>query len=106
VHWGQSLLVLIPLSYAGWILCAAPGVHKQHKQMHASEVKDIAQGLIRNTQTLLESSVNVPQSDRNEVQQAVQALQNALRGADIGKIDTGNIMAKTEDLAQVSMKLR
>ena len=47
-----------------------------------------------------ESGDKVPQADREAVQQAVQALKDTL-----GSEDAGQIKAKTEMLAQVSMKL-
>jgi molecular chaperone DnaK len=49
---------------------------------------------------LNESGDKVPQADRDAVQQAMQALKDTL-----GSEDAGQIKAKTEALAQVSMKL-
>jgi molecular chaperone DnaK len=49
---------------------------------------------------LTESGDKVPQADRDAVQQAIQALKDTL-----GSDDAGQIKAKTDALAQVSMKL-
>jgi molecular chaperone DnaK len=65
------------------------------------EAKNNADALIHTTErTLSESGDKVPQGDRDAVQQAVQALKDTL-----GSEDAGQIKAKTEALAQVSMKL-
>jgi len=65
------------------------------------EAKNNADALIHTTErTLNESGDKVPQADRDAVQQAVQALKDTL-----GDEDAGQIKAKTEALAQVSMKL-
>jgi molecular chaperone DnaK len=49
---------------------------------------------------LNESGDKVPQGDRDAVQRAIEALKDTL-----GSEDAGQIKAKTEALAQVSMKL-
>src|SRR5256885_1223024 len=65
------------------------------------EAKNNADALIHTTErTLNESGDKVPQADRDSVQQAMQALKDTL-----GSEDAGQIKAKTEALAQVSMKL-
>jgi molecular chaperone DnaK len=65
------------------------------------EAKNNADALIHTTErTLNESGDKVPQGDRDAVQQAIQALKDTL-----GSEDAGQIKAKTEALAQVSMKL-
>ncbi len=65
------------------------------------EARNNADALIHTTErTLTESGDKVPQGDRDAVQQAVQALKDTL-----GSDDAGQIKAKTEALAQVSMKL-
>jgi molecular chaperone DnaK len=65
------------------------------------EAKNNADALIHTTErTLNESGDKVPQSDREAAQQAIQALKDTL-----GSEDAGQIKAKTEALAQVSMKL-
>ena len=65
------------------------------------EAKNNADALIHTTErTLSESGDKVPPADRDAVQQAVQALKDTL-----GSDDAGQIKAKTEALAQVSMKL-
>src|SRR6201997_533656 len=65
------------------------------------EAKNNADALIHTTErTLSESGDKVPQSDRDAVQRAIQALKDTL-----GSEDAGQIKAKTEALAQVSMKL-
>jgi molecular chaperone DnaK len=65
------------------------------------EAKNNADALIHTTErTLNESGDKVPQADRDAVQQAVQALKDTLASE-----DAGQIKAKTEALAQVSMKL-
>src|SRR5207302_1697792 len=65
------------------------------------EAKNNADALIHTTErTLNESGDKVPQPDRDAVQQAIQGLKDIL-----GSDDAGQIKAKTEALAQVSMKL-
>src|ERR1700760_3362577 len=65
------------------------------------EAKNNADALIHTTErTLSESGDKVPQADRDAVQQAIQTLKDTL-----GSEDAGQIKAKTEALAQVSMKL-
>ena len=65
------------------------------------EAKNNADALIHTTErTLNESGDKVPQTDRDAVQQAIQALKDTL-----GSEDAGQIKAKSEALAQVSMKL-
>ncbi len=65
------------------------------------EAKNNADALIHTTErTLHESGDKVAQGDRDAVEQAVQALKDTL-----GSEDTGQIKAKTEALAQVSIKL-
>src|SRR5207302_7830842 len=65
------------------------------------EAKNNADALIHTTErTLNESGDKVPQADRDAVQQAMQGLKDTL-----GSEDAGQIKAKTEALAQVSMKL-
>ncbi|MBV8890099.1 MAG: molecular chaperone DnaK [Alphaproteobacteria bacterium] len=71
------------------------------KRREVVEAKNQADALIHTTErSLAEAGDKVPQGDREAVQGAVQALKDAL-GAD----DAGEIKAKTEALAQVSMKL-
>jgi molecular chaperone DnaK len=65
------------------------------------EAKNNADALIHTTErTLNESGDKVPQGDRDVVQQAIQALKDTL-----GSDDAGQIKAKTEALAQASMKV-
>src|SRR6202045_343600 len=65
------------------------------------EAKNNADALIHTTErTLNERGNKVPQADRDSVQEAMQALKDTL-----GSEDAGQIKAKTEALAQVSMKL-
>jgi molecular chaperone DnaK len=65
------------------------------------EARNNADALIHTTErTLTESGDKVPQGDRDAVQQAVQALKDTL-----GSEDAAQIKAKTEALAQASMKL-
>jgi molecular chaperone DnaK len=65
------------------------------------EAKNGADALIHTTErTLTEAGDKVAQSDRDAVQQAIQALKDTLGGD-----DTGQIKAKTEALAQASMKV-
>ena len=65
------------------------------------EAKNNADALIHTTErTLNESGDKIPQGDREAVQQAMQALKDTL-----GSEDAEQIKAKTEALAQVSMKI-
>ncbi|MBV9374222.1 MAG: molecular chaperone DnaK [Alphaproteobacteria bacterium] len=65
------------------------------------EAKNNADALIHTTErTLGESGEKIPQADRDAVQQAIQALRDTLASE-----DAAQIKAKTEALAQVSMKL-
>jgi molecular chaperone DnaK len=65
------------------------------------EAKNNADALIHTTErTLKESADKIPQGDQDAAQQGIQALRDALSGE-----DAGQIKAKTEALAQVSMKL-
>jgi molecular chaperone DnaK len=65
------------------------------------EARNNADALVHTTErTLAESGDKVPQGDRDAVQQAVQALKDTLASE-----DAGEIKAKTEALAQASMKL-
>jgi molecular chaperone DnaK len=65
------------------------------------EAKNNADALIHTTErTLRESGDKVPQGDREPVEQAIQALKDTLGGE-----DAGQIKAKTEALAQLSMKI-
>jgi molecular chaperone DnaK len=65
------------------------------------EAKNNADALIHTTErTLNESGDKVPQADRDAVQQAIQALKDTL-----GSDDASQIKAKTEALAQASMKV-
>src|SRR5712671_3321178 len=65
------------------------------------EAKNNADALIHTTErTLTESGDKVPQADREAVQQAIQALKDTL-----GSDDSAQIKAKTEALAQASMKV-
>jgi molecular chaperone DnaK len=65
------------------------------------EAKNNADALIHTTErTLKESADKIPQGDQDAAQQAIQALKDVLGGE-----DAGQIKAKTEALAQVSMKL-
>jgi molecular chaperone DnaK len=65
------------------------------------EAKNNADALIHTTgRTLTESGDKVPQADREAVEQAIQALKDTL-----GSDDTAQIKAKTEALAQASMKV-
>ncbi|MBV8937603.1 MAG: molecular chaperone DnaK [Alphaproteobacteria bacterium] len=65
------------------------------------EAKNNADALIHTTErTLSESGEKIPQADRDAVQQAIQALRDTLASE-----DAAQIKAKTEALAQVSMKL-
>src|SRR5271169_3644343 len=65
------------------------------------EAKNSADALIYTTErTLTEAGDKVPQGDRDAVQQAIQALKDTL-----GSDDAAQIKAKTEALAQASMKV-
>jgi len=65
------------------------------------EAKNSADALIHTTErTLNEAGDKVAQSDRDAVQQAIQALKDTL-----GTDDAAQIKAKTEALAQASMKV-
>ena len=65
------------------------------------EAKNSADALIHTTErTLNEAGDKVPQGDKDAVQQAIQALKDTL-----GSDDTAQIKAKTEALAQASMKV-
>ena len=65
------------------------------------EAKNSADALIHTTErTLTEAGDKVAQADREAVQQAIQALKDAL-----GSDDAAQIKAKTETLAQASMKV-
>src|SRR5271169_3821849 len=65
------------------------------------EVKNSADALIHTTErTLNEAGDKVPQDDKDAVQQAIQALKDSLASD-----DTAQIKAKTEALAQASMKV-
>jgi molecular chaperone DnaK (HSP70) len=65
------------------------------------EAKNNADALIHTTErTLNEAGDKVPQAERDAVQQAIQALKDTLGGE-----DAAQIKAKTEALAQASMKV-
>jgi molecular chaperone DnaK len=65
------------------------------------EAKNSADALINTTErTLTEAGDKVAEADRDAVRQAIQALKDTL-----GSDDTGQIKAKTEALAQASMKV-
>src|ERR1700757_290222 len=65
------------------------------------EAKNSADALIHTTErTLSEAGDKVPEGDKDAVQQAIQALKDTLGGD-----DTAQIKAKTEALAQASMKV-
>jgi molecular chaperone DnaK len=65
------------------------------------EAKNSADALIHTTErTLNEAGDKVAQGDRDSVQQAIQALRDTL-----GSDDAAQIKAKTEALAQASMKV-
>lgn len=65
------------------------------------EAKNQADALIHTTErSLTEAGDKVPQTDREAVQSAIQALKDALGGEDVEQIKS-----KTEALAQVAMKL-
>ncbi|HTT81273.1 MAG TPA: Hsp70 family protein, partial [Stellaceae bacterium] len=71
------------------------------KRRELVEAKNMADGLIHTTErSLNEAGDKVPAGDREAVQQAVQALKDTLASE-----DSAQIKAKTEALAQVSMKL-
>ena len=65
------------------------------------EAKNSADALIHTTErTLNEAGDKVPESDKQAVQQAIQALKDT-----VGSDDASQIKAKTEALAQASMKV-
>jgi molecular chaperone DnaK len=65
------------------------------------EAKNNADALIHTTErTLSESAEKVPQGEQDAARQAISALKDAL-----GSDDAGQIKAKTETLAQVSMRI-
>src|SRR5712671_1421622 len=71
------------------------------KRRELVEAKNQADALVHTTErTLTESGDKVPQADREAVQQAIQALKDTL-----GSDDSAQIKAKTEALAQASMKV-
>jgi molecular chaperone DnaK len=71
------------------------------KRRELVEAKNQADGLIHTTeQTLSEAGDKVPDSEKQPVQQAIQALKDV-----VGSDDVEQIKAKTEALAQVAMKL-
>jgi molecular chaperone DnaK len=71
------------------------------KRRELVEARNQADGLIHTTErSLNEAGDKVPASDRDAVQQAIQALKDTLASE-----DAAQITAKTEALAQVAMKL-
>ncbi len=71
------------------------------KRRELVETKNQADGLVHTTErSLTEAGDKVPPADRDAVQSAIQAVKDALGGDDVEAIK-----AKTEALAQVSMKL-
>jgi molecular chaperone DnaK len=71
------------------------------KRRELVEAKNHADALIHTTeQTLSEAGDKVPESEREPVQQAIQALKDV-----VGSDNTDEIKAKTEALGQVAMKL-
>ncbi|HVA15552.1 MAG TPA: Hsp70 family protein, partial [Stellaceae bacterium] len=71
------------------------------KRRELVEAKNQAEGLIHTTErTLSEAGDKVPANDRQAVEQAIAALK-----AVTGSEDPAEIKAKTEALAQVSMKI-
>src|SRR5712671_635305 len=71
------------------------------KRRELVEAKNQADALVHTTErTLTEAGDKVAQADREAVQQAIQALKDTL-----GSDDTAQIKAKTEALAQASMKV-
>jgi molecular chaperone DnaK len=78
---------------------AHAGEDKRRREL--VEAKNNADALIHTTErTLSENREKIPQSDREPVEQAVQALKETL-----GSEDAEQIKSKTEALAQVSMKI-
>ncbi len=78
---------------------AHAGEDKRRREL--VEAKNNADALIHTTErTLRENAEKIPQSERESVEQAVQALKDAL-----GSEDAEQIKSKTEALAQVSMKI-
>ncbi|HYM71347.1 MAG TPA: molecular chaperone DnaK [Stellaceae bacterium] len=70
------------------------------KRRELVEAKNQADGLIHTTeQTLAEAGEKVPASEKEPVQQAIQALKDV-----VGSDNVEQIKAKTEALAQVAMK--
>jgi len=71
------------------------------KRRELVEAKNQADGLIHTTeQTLSEAGDKVPDSEKQPVQQAIQALKDV-----VGSDDVEQIKAKTEALAQLAMKV-
>jgi molecular chaperone DnaK len=71
------------------------------KRRELVEAKNQADGLIHTTErSLAEAGDKVPESDREAVQAAIQALKDVVGGEDVEQIKS-----KTEALAQVAMKL-
>jgi molecular chaperone DnaK len=71
------------------------------KRRDLVEAKNQAEGLIHTTErTMNDAGDKIPANERQAVEQAIAALK-AVTGGD----DTGAIKAKTETLAQVSMKI-
>ena len=78
---------------------AHAGEDKRRREL--VEARNNADALIHTTErTLRDNSEKIPQSDRESVEQAVQALKDTL-----GSEDAEQIKSKTEALAQVSMKI-
>jgi molecular chaperone DnaK len=78
---------------------AHAGEDKRRREL--VEAKNNADALIHTTErTLHENGEKIPQSDRQSVEQAMQALKDTL-----GSEDAEQIKSKTEALAQVSMKI-
>jgi molecular chaperone DnaK len=78
---------------------AHAGEDKRRREL--VEAKNNADALIHTTErTLRENTEKIPQSDRQSVEQAVQALKDTLSSE-----DAEQIKSKTEALAQVSMKV-
>jgi molecular chaperone DnaK len=71
------------------------------KRRELVEARNQAEGLIHTTErTLKESGDKIPAGDKQAVEQAIVALKGVTAGEDVGEI-----RAKTEALAQVSMKI-
>jgi molecular chaperone DnaK len=71
------------------------------KRRELVEAKNQADGLIHTTErSIAEAGDKVPESDREAVQAAIQALKDVVGGEDVEQIKS-----KTEALAQVAMKL-